>query len=291
MLINTGKLVYQWLRQIDQATGLPTGLRKPNDPGDLDYVPPVDSPGYCPIPYSWEPLDPYCVKTSEADSNNTGYKGWRNRRRLLANIPDGFVEPNLQWEGSGTWFPPVYDDVSCPIVVTQLQAFDYCVLTFGFQDYDGVNLQTFAGGIKTGTQLDTRWAGVTPSYSDFPYNSPPQDAYYSWRKDMYGRERLLLNFKSIAMLETTAATTDIGIRTMWEICRMGDFDMRVRTYLGGTMMDNNGEFQNTGGTLVQDITLSANGTKMGTYPRYNSSEDAAMFRYNRSTKQATLQIL
>lgn len=291
MLINTGKLVYQWLRQIDQTTGLPTGLRKPNDPGDVDYVPPIDSPGYCPIPYTWEPLDPYCVKIAGATSNNTGDKAWRNRRRLLAGVPDGFVEPNLQWGGSGTWFPPVFDEASCPIVVTQLQPFDYCVITFGFQDYDGVNLQTFAGGVNTGTQLDIAWAGVSPSYSEFPYNSAPQDAFYCWRKDMYGRERLLLNFSLISTLEIAAATTDMGIRAAWQICRAGDFDMRCRTYLGGTMQDNGTDYTNSGGTLVQDITVSGNLTKMDSYPGYNTAENAAMIRYNRSTKKATLQLL
>lgn len=54
---NTGLKVYQWLRQIDLATGLPTGVRKPNDPADPDYIPPVTDHTSCPVAppptFSW----------------------------------------------------------------------------------------------------------------------------------------------------------------------------------------------------------------------------------------------
>ncbi|SHL14694.1 hypothetical protein SAMN05444266_102207 [Chitinophaga jiangningensis] len=64
MLDNTGKLVYQWLVQIDANTGQPTGVRKPNDPADPDYVQPMMDFDICPLPYVWEPIDPYCEATS-----------------------------------------------------------------------------------------------------------------------------------------------------------------------------------------------------------------------------------
>ncbi|NIG54751.1 hypothetical protein [Chitinophaga sp. Cy-1792] len=64
MLDNTGTLVYQWLVQVDRNTGHPTGLRKPNDPADPDYVAPEENLSACPLPYVWEPIDPYCEATS-----------------------------------------------------------------------------------------------------------------------------------------------------------------------------------------------------------------------------------
>ncbi|MBV7533767.1 hypothetical protein [Chitinophaga sp. sic0106] len=64
MLDNTGKLVFQWLEQIDANTGLPTGLRKPNDPADADYVPPTWNYEACPLPYVWVPIDGYCEAAS-----------------------------------------------------------------------------------------------------------------------------------------------------------------------------------------------------------------------------------
>jgi len=48
--VNTGKKGYQTLEQYDVATGLATGLTKPNTPGDPDYVPPVTDLVSCPLP-------------------------------------------------------------------------------------------------------------------------------------------------------------------------------------------------------------------------------------------------
>lgn len=45
---NTGKKNYALLVQYSAATGLPTGVVKPNVPTDPDYAPPVDDPLNCP---------------------------------------------------------------------------------------------------------------------------------------------------------------------------------------------------------------------------------------------------
>lgn len=47
---NTGKKHYALLVQYSAATGLPTGVVKPNSPADPDYVAPVDDPVNCPAP-------------------------------------------------------------------------------------------------------------------------------------------------------------------------------------------------------------------------------------------------
>lgn len=64
MLDNTGMLAYQWLIQVDARTGEPTGLRKPNDPADPDYISPTENYDACPLPYTWEPMDAYCEAAS-----------------------------------------------------------------------------------------------------------------------------------------------------------------------------------------------------------------------------------
>jgi hypothetical protein len=47
---NTGMKAYATLEQYSVTTGLATGITKPNDPGDPDYVPPVEDLTTCPLP-------------------------------------------------------------------------------------------------------------------------------------------------------------------------------------------------------------------------------------------------
>lgn len=292
MPINTGKLVYQWLIQIDETTGLPTGLRKPNDPGDADYFPPVEDPDACPIPYTWQPMDEYCTKISGAGSNNTGYKAYQNRRRLLANVPDGYVEPNAEWDGLGPYFPPVYDPVSCPIVVTELQAFDYCVVTYSWLDTDGVSLDVFGGGRNTASQFDDRWVGRNASYQQLPYNYPPQDAFYAWTRNNLGTgQSILFNFKRICEYGLTNNIIEMVTSAVWNLLRDGNVTMRIKTYLGGTMTTGAVEFLNSGGTLVQDLTLSNVVTAQGSNGQQYYAENVAVIRYNQSTLKATIQLV
>lgn len=58
--MNTGKKIYRYLRQIDTTSGLPTGIFKPNDPSDPDYVHPQIDYDACPI-VTWKPINPACV--------------------------------------------------------------------------------------------------------------------------------------------------------------------------------------------------------------------------------------
>lgn len=48
-MANTGRKIYPWLIQVDDS-GMPTGLRKPNDPSDPDYVAPIVDYVDCPLP-------------------------------------------------------------------------------------------------------------------------------------------------------------------------------------------------------------------------------------------------
>ena len=46
---NTGLLIYTILIQINDTTGLPTGVTKPNNPDDPDYIAPLIDEEMCPI--------------------------------------------------------------------------------------------------------------------------------------------------------------------------------------------------------------------------------------------------
>lgn len=48
-MANTGQKVVLTLEQVDQTSGLPTGLTKNNIPGDPDYIPPYVDLTDCPI--------------------------------------------------------------------------------------------------------------------------------------------------------------------------------------------------------------------------------------------------
>lgn len=67
---NTGKKIYQFLKQINVTTGLPTGVRKPNTIGDPDYVQPVIDYIKCPIT-TWEGADASCIKVKTCPEGYT----------------------------------------------------------------------------------------------------------------------------------------------------------------------------------------------------------------------------
>lgn len=47
---NTGKLIFNTLIQINDRTGLPTGVTKPNILTDPDYIAPTIDTQSCPLP-------------------------------------------------------------------------------------------------------------------------------------------------------------------------------------------------------------------------------------------------
>lgn len=61
-MANTGRKIYQFLKEVDVATGIPTGTVKANTIGDPDYVAPVVDYTMCPI-VAWEAINPYCITT------------------------------------------------------------------------------------------------------------------------------------------------------------------------------------------------------------------------------------
>ena len=51
-MANTGIKTVLTLKEINASTGLPTGLTKPNVPGDTDYIAPTTDLTACPVSYN-----------------------------------------------------------------------------------------------------------------------------------------------------------------------------------------------------------------------------------------------
>lgn len=59
MSTNTGRKVYQFLKEVNASTGVPTGNRKANSTGDPDYTAPVVDYTLCPVA-AWIATGPTC---------------------------------------------------------------------------------------------------------------------------------------------------------------------------------------------------------------------------------------
>jgi hypothetical protein len=85
-MANTGRKVYQFLKEVNVATGVPTGTVKANTFGDPDYVAPVVDYTLCPIT-AWEATGPFCVQEKQC---GVGY----------ALSPDGSVCQQIQTQAA-----------------------------------------------------------------------------------------------------------------------------------------------------------------------------------------------
>lgn len=67
---NSGLQGWKWLVQVD-SNGVPTGVRKPNDPSDPDYVAPVINYSACPIPATTTTTSTSTTTTSTSSTSTT----------------------------------------------------------------------------------------------------------------------------------------------------------------------------------------------------------------------------
>lgn len=110
-MTNTGQKVFQWLIEINNVTGLPTGRRKPNDPADPDYIAPTTDYTLCPLPipptYSWIPLDFTCQQ-AELVQLIAQYSNFSSPFGLFYDSPTGrfYVVDNDDVGGNFWWFNP-----------------------------------------------------------------------------------------------------------------------------------------------------------------------------------------
>lgn len=167
-----------------------------------------------------------------------------------------------------------------PTNETPLQEFDFAVIRY-IWDSNG------------GEDLDTRTRVITPARNtDVGWGRASTDGeYLHWNGDNTGSgvESVLLNLNALTN-DYADQVFQIALRSYWFRTKVsGDFKIQFESYKGGTMQPSGFDFINTGGELVQSITLSTN-VQMQNNSNVDG-EDVAVLTYNRVAKVGRLNLV
>ena len=167
-----------------------------------------------------------------------------------------------------------------PTNETPLQEFDFAVIRY-IWDSNG------------GEDLDTRTRVITPARNtDVGWGRASTDGeYLQWNGDNTGSgvESVLLNLNALTN-DYADQVFQIALRSYWFRTKVsGDFKIQFESYKGGTMQPSGFDFINTGGELVQSITLSTN-VQMQNNSNVDG-EDVAVLTYNRVAKVGRLNLV
>ncbi len=167
-----------------------------------------------------------------------------------------------------------------PTNETPLQEFDFAVIRY-IWDSNG------------GEDLDTRTRVITPARNtDVGWGRASTDGeYLHWNGDNTGSgvESVLLNLNALTN-DYADQVFQIALRSYWFRTKVsGDFKIQFESYKGGTMQPSGFDFINTGGELVQSITLNTN-VQMQNNSNVDG-EDVAILTYNRVAKVGRLNLV
>lgn len=167
-----------------------------------------------------------------------------------------------------------------PTNETPLQEFDFAVIRY-IWDSNG------------GEDLDTRTRVITPARNtDVGWGRASTDGeYLHWNGDNTGSgvESVLLNLNALTN-DYADQVFQIALRSYWFRTKVsGDFKIQFESYKGGTMQPSGFDFINTGGELVQSITLSTN-VQMQNNSNVDG-EDVGVLTYNRVAKVGRLNLV
>lgn len=167
-----------------------------------------------------------------------------------------------------------------PTNETPLQEFDFAVIRY-IWDSNG------------GEDLDTRTRVITPARNtDVGWGRASTDGeYLHWNGDNTGSgvESVLLNLNALTN-DYADQVFQIALRSYWFRTKVsGDFKIQFESYKGGTMQPSGFDFINTGGELVQSITLNTN-VQMQNNSNVDG-EDVAVLTYNRVAKVGRLNLV
>jgi hypothetical protein len=149
--------------------------------------------------------------------------------------------------------------------VTQILPFDFAVISY-IWDSSG------------GTDMDTRTLITKPTREVIVgWNKNGSDSsYLVWSGDnrRTGREDILLNLIQLQTDYPTANNFEIELRAFWfsEVLS-GNFKLRFATYKGGQMVQNDVNFDNVGGQIIQDILIDH---RLMAYRLTNGTEGATV---------------
>lgn len=192
-----------------------------------------------------------------------------------------------------------------------LSNFDYLVIRYIWETGDGIDLDTFTGFENTGTSYDgdplsrINWVGYAQNpVSGSPTGIPPDNRiipqgssipYLNWGTDNTtgaGVEAILVNFAQfITDNPSTSNPIQIRMNAVWyNTLQSGDITVQITTYSGGTMSLVGTDFVNSGGSMVNNVSLPVNIGTQSTAAQIANSQDVAVVSYDITTSSATLTL-
>lgn len=181
-------------------------------------------------------------------------------------------------------------------VPDDLNPFDFAVIRYSWTDLDGEDLDTGTSF----TNLDPLYNNLPVGFcwsdqfgngpSVGPINSPTHQPYLLWGGDNTtptGDEAVLFNAKQIGIDYPLLVSLTVNLTTNWYGIRLsGNLQIEFATYLGGTMTQVGTDFINSGGVLVDSITVDRNSVVIDT--TCSSVDQQGTLVYNFSTKTGTI---
>ena len=164
---------------------------------------------------------------------------------------------------------------------TEVQDFDYAVIKYKWTN-------------QGGKDLDTRTYISTPNRSNVGvvgWGRLANDAdYLSWNDDNRGSgvEGILVNILNLKRDFPGQKDFVISLAAFWfDKKYSGDLNIEVNTYRGGTMSRSGYDWQNAGGTLVQNLSFDAN-TQLQIQESETAGTPLGVLSYNTDTKLGKL---
>lgn len=327
--LRTGMKAFNTLEEYYTDNGQNTGNTKPNDPTDVNYVPPVSDEGSCvpqpvdptPDTFSFTPVlnaelstlyisdavpitginipVPISIDTYEYRINGGAWTSADGTivngsivevRRLSSAAYETTLGSTLTVGGvSATFNVTTREEAVIPI-----EDFDFMVLRYTWTGAAGTDLDTFTGLINTGTIYDDDYVGFSQGDTKVPAGS--STPYIWWGSDNTGTgvEAILIDIKKfIEDNPSTPNPIQVRMNAVWFATRLtGDITVGVTTYTGGTMSYDAPTFNfiNTGGAEVQNISLPFNVLANNTNHVITDSSPVAILDYDKTTETATLTL-
>lgn len=172
--------------------------------------------------------------------------------------------------------------------------FDFLIVRFEWVNANGSDLDIKVKYENNGTPVDGIAVGFgdsnDPSNRTVPVGAAEDSSTLLWwgldSTGGTGVEAVLVGIKKfITTYPASPNIVEVGLYASWFSSRgNGSFIIGMKTYLGGTISKSGNDFVNAGGTLVNAYSGSAN-TNLKNYRK------VAVLKYNKTTRNATLQVL
>lgn len=224
---------------------------------------------------------------------------------IIENVSD----LNLQYEAT---LQPLYAGSTCPVINVEtnpavvLSPFDYLVVRFAWAAGAGTDLDIVTGFVNTGVAAidgvmdatngtSNKWVGYGNNLA-LPFNGDISNSYAFWALDntsTAGIEAVLVSFNKLITDfggTISANIIEFNLNAVWYgAIGTGVVSVSVQTYLGGTMSKSGTNIINTGGTMIDSLTIADKYvTATNHNANYTTSQRLGSIRYDKTSKAATL---